>query len=81
MKFLPSIDNPNLYGWIVLLIMLAAAVLAAIVVYVGSLLFGKKRRHKSRRRRGYSPPGQEVARTNGAPSALNRENAQGEPRS
>jgi hypothetical protein len=81
MKLLPSIESPDLYGWIVLLIMLAAAVLSALAVYVWSVLFPKKRRHKSRRRRGYSPPNPEVARTNGAPSALDREHAPGEPRS
>lgn len=78
MKLLPSIEQPDLYGWIVLLIMLATAVLAAIAVYIWSVLFPRKRR---RRRRGYSHDSPAMARANGAQSAVNRENAPGEPRS
>jgi len=78
MKFLPSIENPDLYGWIVLLIMLAAAVVSALVVYIVSVLFPKKRR---RRRRNYSPASPAVARRNGAPSAESREYMPGEPKS
>jgi threonine/homoserine/homoserine lactone efflux protein len=77
MKLLPSIESPDMYGWIVLLIMLAVAILSALVVYICSILFPKKRR----RRRRNSPADPAVAGTNGAPSALHRENAQGEPRS
>ena len=78
MKFLPSIENPDLYGWIVLLIMLAAAVLSALVVYIVSVLLPKKRR---RRRRNFSPATSAVTRKNGAPSAENRERVPGEPMS
>lgn len=78
MKLLPSIASPDLYGWIVLLILLVTAVLSALVVYICSVLFPKKRR---RRRRSSSAANPEVGRTNGAPSAMDRENAPGQPRS
>ena len=82
MKLLPTIENPDLYGWIVLLILLATAILSALAVYVWSIFFPKKRRHKSRRRRGgYSPANPAIARTNGASSAMDPHNAPGEPKS
>lgn len=81
MNILPSIEDPNLYGWVVLAIVFATALLSAIGVFVWAAFFRKKPRHKIRQRHSDSTASPAVDRNNGGPSAVIRENAPGEPNS
>ncbi len=83
MKFLPTADS-SLFGWEDLFILIVTALLAAVGVFVWAIYFKKKRRHKKGRRRRYSYAttiNPDVVRTNGTPSAPERQNAPGEPKS